>query len=209
MEKCFDKGCIMEINQKAGNVYAARDDETMVMVCGSSMKPFFHAGDMVMFQNAVHETIKRGNVVLFASSDNNRRIMHRVVKIVNENGGKLFLCQGDNLNYTDGFIGENEILGRVVGKYRHHQIKYIGRYQEYGSLFASRWYRLAKATAKKAIAAVWPLLMRLFAKKIYVLDRNGHDKELLFIGWGNLRCSRNFLNFSIKTAERDPVYPKT
>ena len=202
MKKCFGKGCIMEIHQKAGNISAARDDETMVMVCGS-MKPFFHAGDMVVVRNAVPEAIKRGNVVLFAPNADTRRIMHRVVKIVNGNDGKLFLCQGDNRNHTDGFISENEVIGRVVGKFRKHQIKYIDRYQEYGSLIVSRWYRLSKATIKKTILAVWPLFVRLFAKKIYVQDRNGQDIELLFIGCRNLRCHKKLLNFSIKTAGRN------
>ncbi len=176
---------------------------TVSVVCGSSMKPFFRAGQRVAVQKVVPETIRTGNVILFASGDGDGpRFMHRVVKVVCENGGRWFLCRGDNRSRPDGLVPESRVLGRVVGRYHKGRLKPIPRYQEYGGLILAGTCRRARQAAKKVLPALWPLAAPLFVRRMAVLDNEGREKELFLLGWGKMRFRKDFSRFAVKTGVR-------
>ncbi len=81
-------------------------------------KKGFNKGDILFIVGAKPEKIKMGDVVIFQSS-RQTPIIHRVVKIKENNGEKTFSTIGDNNNGQLTFeknIKENQIIGKAVFK---------------------------------------------------------------------------------------------
>lgn len=159
---------------------------TTMLVCGNSMKPFFRAGDMVAVRSVSPETIRRGSVILFSAQPDGPRIMHRVVKIFHENGARRFLCQGDNRFNPDGWIEQEQVLGKIAGRFDNRRLKPVRRYQEYMGLVLPRWYRTVKRAVKKTVTAARPFLSP-WSRTILVLDHRGRCRTLVVTGRRNLR----------------------
>lgn len=93
----------------------------MVVIATESMTGEINKGDAVVYETYEHYgEIKEGDVILF--EDNNRRVVHRVVKIVTVNGQRQYITQGDaNEDVDTGYRTDAHIVGVV-----HFKILYIG-----------------------------------------------------------------------------------
>ena len=86
----------------------------IIAVATNSMNPSIKIGDAVFIEkiNKNYEKIKTGDVIVFKYQ--NIIIVHRVIKIINENKKYYFYTKGDNNSIPDNFvIEENMIIGKV------------------------------------------------------------------------------------------------
>ena len=92
-------------------------------VTGASMRPWLHDGDTAIIRKVSPEDIDKGNLILFIT-DEQRLVIHRVVRIKQSNDGPLFFTKGDaNLHY-DPLLTNSKILGKVIS------VRYRGKTQE-------------------------------------------------------------------------------
>jgi signal peptidase I len=80
---------------------------------GSSMEPYIMDGDIVEVDSNQLDSIKVGDIIL-CSHKPDFLVVHRVIKVFEDQGEKIFITQGDSLNYHDGKVGKEEVLGKVV-----------------------------------------------------------------------------------------------
>ena len=90
------------------------------IIVSPSMEPNIKVQDAVIVRKVDPKNLKKGDIITFAS-DNNKyaglTITHRIVSIKKVNNKLLFETKGDNNNVIDeGYITENDILGKVVFK---------------------------------------------------------------------------------------------
>lgn len=88
---------------------------------GSSMQPFIQDGDEISLCSVLAQKVKPGDV-LFARTKNNILVVHRVIRIKNQNFERLFELQGDDCARSDGFMNERNVLGKVLLVRRGDQI---------------------------------------------------------------------------------------
>lgn len=88
---------------------------------GSSMQPFIQDGDVISLCSVLAQKVRSGDV-LFARTDNDILVVHRVIRIKNQNCERLFELQGDDCARPDGFINERNVLGKVYQVSRGDQI---------------------------------------------------------------------------------------
>lgn len=88
---------------------------------GHSMSPFIKDGDQVtVYPKRI--TLKLGDVVAFIHPIYQKLAIHRIVKI--HEGG--YCLRGDNTKGSDGFVGEDNILGSIK------KVERIGRRKRLG-----------------------------------------------------------------------------
>lgn len=94
-----------------------------VLVIGSpSMTGEINKGDAVFFEDAEHNVIEEGDVIVFTKNGSTTRTVHRVVEIQHINGEIRYITKGDaNLTNDPGYITSSDIIGKV-----HFKILYIG-----------------------------------------------------------------------------------
>ena len=85
-------------------------------VYGASMLPWVRPGDIALVRSATPDTVRCGDIILFQR--NARLFVHRLVEKRGALGALRFLAKGDAQASADGFVGQEEILGRVVRLYR-------------------------------------------------------------------------------------------
>jgi signal peptidase len=91
---------------------------------GGSMRPFIRAGDILEIQPWSGETLRRGDVILYIYQDN-RLMVHRIVRMAFENGSEVITTQGDAFLYPDDPVFPARVLGYVTAierEGRHIQI---------------------------------------------------------------------------------------
>lgn len=79
---------------------------------GSSMQPFILDGDEVNICSVDSLKIRLGDI-LFARTGSDALVAHRVIRIKEDDGERLFELQGDDCNRSDGFIAARNVLGKV------------------------------------------------------------------------------------------------
>lgn len=90
-------------------------------IVSGSMEPTLKIGDLIIIKEAKQTEIKEQDIISF--SEKNSIITHRVVKIIEESGQKLYQTKGDNNNSNDDKMPTyNEIEG--VYKFR---VPFIGK----------------------------------------------------------------------------------
>lgn len=80
-------------------------------------KKGFNKGDILFIMEAKPEKLEIGDVIIF--NGNGKPIIHRIIKIENENGEYIFSTIGDNNNGQLNFeknIHENQLLGKATFK---------------------------------------------------------------------------------------------
>ena len=80
-----------------------------------SMKNGFNKGDILFVTKANPEKLKVGDVIIFQSTQKNP-IIHRIIKIENNNGEYTFATIGDNNNGQLSFeknIDQNQLVGKA------------------------------------------------------------------------------------------------
>ena len=84
-----------------------------VGVMSNSMSPIYKRGDMLIYKKDKDiENIKVGDIVCYSYED--KLIMHRVIKISNNNVIKLTM-KGDNVNSEDAIkVTKDNMIGKIV-----------------------------------------------------------------------------------------------
>jgi signal peptidase I len=83
-----------------------------------TMKNGFTKGDILFIIRANPDKIKIGDIIIFQAPTQNP-VIHRVIKIQEENGEKIFSTIGDNNNGQLSFekeIKENQLVGKAILK---------------------------------------------------------------------------------------------
>ena len=92
----------------------------LIAIATGSMEPIYYRGDAVIYEKVKPKDIIEGDILVYTSTGG--IITHRVIKIEEKNGKRIFYTKGDN-NLTDDKIeiGENNVRGRVK-----YIVKYLG-----------------------------------------------------------------------------------
>lgn len=101
----------------------------LAYVPSKSMEPTLKVGDLVVIKGIPPNEIKEGSIIVFYVpghyGEDEYRIVHRVVKIVNLETGLGFETKGDNNPISDyyrwGYIPASYVVGVVV-----YKIPYVG-----------------------------------------------------------------------------------
>ncbi len=81
---------------------------------GGSMHPFIKDCDIIKIKSVSPEKLNPGDIVFF-SSDNEKLIAHRIIKIQKGKSGSLsFLTKGDACDNYDKAISSSKILGKII-----------------------------------------------------------------------------------------------
>ncbi|HET9995123.1 MAG TPA: S24 family peptidase [Candidatus Acidoferrum sp.] len=122
-------------------------------VHGTSMLPWVRPGDIALIRMVSGENVRCGDVVLFRREDH--LFVHRIVEKRGSLDAAELLSKGDAQPASDGVVGEQELLGRVVRIYRGgRRINLdtpvqlaLGVFISQLSLHSRFWYPLAKFAA--------------------------------------------------------------
>ncbi len=88
----------------------------IMVVTSDSMAPALEPYDMVVVHRTSIEQVKVGDIIVFdVAFDGVERVVHRVVKIFDDNGRIGISTKGDNSESVDGWIVHGEdLVGKVV-----------------------------------------------------------------------------------------------
>lgn len=96
---------------------------SIMNVSSVSMKPNYKLGDIIITKKVDAETLNVNDVISFYSVDPNIYGVpntHRIVKVIKENNDIKFQTKGDNNQFEDNFLVDDEnIIGEVVFKIPH------------------------------------------------------------------------------------------
>jgi signal peptidase I len=120
---------------------------------GSSMQPWMRPGDISLVRKTAVETVLPGDLVLFRKQG--RLFLHRVVQERFSDGIREISTKGDAHPEADGWIGKEELLGRVAHVFRGaRQVKAgtaprsrMGQLIAQVSLWSRFWYPAARLAA--------------------------------------------------------------
>jgi signal peptidase I len=82
------------------------------LVSGISMEPTMHTGDIAVVRQVPVDQVKVGDVIQFR--DRGRSVLHRVIKVQQQNGQYVFIAQGDNVASPDDPVSEKAVEGRML-----------------------------------------------------------------------------------------------
>lgn len=101
-----DFGCLAESVLQAGV-------SLQFQAHGSSMTPTIRDGDTLLIAPIQAHELRVGQIVL-CQTENNRYIVHRLVRRRRQQGGVSFLLKGDQCRSADGWVDGSRILGQAV-----------------------------------------------------------------------------------------------
>ena len=149
------------VERRRGDVQHIADtlhlrSRVLLKAYGSSMLPWVRPGDISRVRKTSIENLRRGDLVLFRRHD--RLFLHRIVDERRTSGVREFSAKGDAHPDADGWLGKDELLGRVVGIYRggkHIRLETptqlaLGRIIAQVSLWSPFWYPAARFVALKS-----------------------------------------------------------
>lgn len=109
-------------------MFVTKSESPVVVVLSGSMEPAFQRGDILFLNNAV-DAVKVGDVVVFKIKDRDIPIVHRILKVhEDETTGKVeLLTKGDNNRVDDRglyapgqlWLSRDDILGKAIGTLRY------------------------------------------------------------------------------------------
>ncbi|KEG12683.1 signal peptidase type I [Trypanosoma grayi] len=94
-------------------------DNPLVVVLSGSMEPAYHRGDLLLLHKVTPVNI--GDVIVFTLPDRTVPIVHRVHRVHEGGGTRLFLTKGDNNEFDDRtlyptghrWVREEDAVGKV------------------------------------------------------------------------------------------------
>lgn len=110
-----------------GLMFMTKSESPVVVVLSGSMEPAFQRGDILFLDNSKHQ-VGVGDVVVFKIKDRDIPIVHRILKVhENEAGEVELLTKGDNNRVDDRglyapgqlWLKREDILGKAVGTLRY------------------------------------------------------------------------------------------
>ncbi len=105
---------------------------------GSSMAPTIRDGDSLLIVPARPHELRVGQIVL-CQTENNRYVVHRIVRRRRQQGSVSFLLKGDQCRSADGWVDGSRILGQAV------QARRQGKVVRWPGVEGRVWGRLAAA----------------------------------------------------------------
>ena len=100
--------------------FAFRTDHPLLAVDDVSMQPVLYKGDLILVQGGLNASrIKaapepEGDILVFRMSDT--LTVHRAIDRKNEGNIWYFETKGDSNDILDGWISEQNVIGKVVGR---------------------------------------------------------------------------------------------
>lgn len=126
---------------------------------GNSMRPFIFDGNVVEISPCGQGDLKKGDIIL-CRLERERLVLHRLVKLIVEDGNKRLLIQGDALPAPDGWLEVKQVLGLATSVYRgKRQIRLDGRSVLF---FARIWMGLAPV--RPVLIDLWHVLRGIKAR---------------------------------------------
>ena len=125
---------------------------TPMLVRGSSMRPFLPPGSLAAVEQVEPRDIRVGNVIVFHDQAG-QPVMHRVIST--RSG---IVTQGDNLARSDGVVPAERIVGKVVARWRKHQLRCISRAEERLWLHAASPLRRLRGLLRAGARLLAPLV---------------------------------------------------
>ncbi|WFO76330.1 signal peptidase I [Desulfurococcaceae archaeon MEX13E-LK6-19] len=107
-------------------------DVPIAVVEGKSMFPLLREGDIVFIKKVSPEDIHVGDVIVYEYRG--KYIIHRVIKVIHQNGKTYYVTKGDNNFVIDPYyepgVPYDKVKGKVVeiGDNTVLKIPYIGYY---------------------------------------------------------------------------------
>ena len=101
-----DFGCLAESVLQAGV-------SLQFQAHGSSMTPAIRDGDTLLIAPTQAHELRMGQIVL-CQTENNRYVVHRIVRRCRQQGGVSFLLKGDQCRSADGWVDGSRILGQAI-----------------------------------------------------------------------------------------------
>lgn len=92
----------------------------LIAIATGSMEPIYYRGDAVILEKVDPDVIEVGDILVYKASGG--IITHRVIKIVDNNGSRVFYTKGDNNETVDNV----EVLERDVKGVVRYIAKYVG-----------------------------------------------------------------------------------
>lgn len=134
----------------------------LITYLGPSMYPTLKPGDLLQFMPYTGRSIRRGDVIVFLSEEEDLKIIHRVVSV--DSGG--IRTRGDNNSGTDTCIlSPDRILGRVISAQKG------GRWRRIVGGAAGPWVatavRIVERADSKASSLLRPFYYRLARTGIF------------------------------------------
>jgi signal peptidase I len=105
--------CCTDDFARLGLDILSRGSQLRFQAGGSSMRPLIQDADIVLIEPVTGKKLKVGDVAL-CSILHRGAIAHRVVRKQNLPNGHLFLIQGDQATQPDGWVNDEQILGRLA-----------------------------------------------------------------------------------------------
>ncbi|UYV66353.1 SEC11A [Cordylochernes scorpioides] len=111
-----------------GLMVVTGSESPIVVVLSGSMEPAFHRGDLLFLTNHKADPIRVGDIVVFKVDGREIPIVHRVLKLhENENGTAKILTKGDNNSVDDRalyapgqlWLNKKDIVGKAKGFVPH------------------------------------------------------------------------------------------
>lgn len=153
-----------------------------IILRGKSMKPLFQEGEILAVERIGREEIKRGNVVTFRAPQTGQLVAHRVIEIGNEGVRPIFITKGDNSRSPDVGVYREDVLGRVIGKFRNNELVRINRFEEIFFLKFAGSYRNLMNQASRLLCLLTPILYRILPIRYVVLgDQEGMERRLAVV----------------------------
>lgn len=163
--------------------YRKNDKYSLCVVLGQSMKPFFHSGDVVCLAKIDWSKLVIGNVICFKRKSDKASVIHRIVGIAENSGGRKLITQGDNLSKSDGYIYADQIEGVVTGRYRKSNVKPISRLEDLTALKLSPLLRLMRGFIRKFLAVCINILYPyMHIKKVAMARVGSEELSMLWCG---------------------------
>lgn len=107
-----------------------------ILLNGGSMYPLVRMNRDYVTIAPIQDELITGDLILFASANNDRYVVHRVWEVKSEK----VLTWGDNCKIPDGWIRLNNVLGKVVMIERGKRI--IHPNPKKGMLWAKFWHKI-------------------------------------------------------------------
>ncbi|MDO9153865.1 MAG: signal peptidase I [Paludibacter sp.] len=86
---------------------------------GFSMYPTLKEGDVGLVEKCSANDLKKGDIVVFKSYEN--LVAHRLIKIKNQNGIRIFIAKGDKNPTTDKPFTAEKLIGKLVSFQRNNK----------------------------------------------------------------------------------------
>ncbi len=113
-------------------------DACLYMLEGSSMRPAFREGDILLMKKVPLGSLKPGNVIVFDSPIGQKTIIHRITGFREDGTERFVITQGDRSSRPDKPVRQKFIKGLVSAQLINGKFRPCRRYQEIFQLFSSR-----------------------------------------------------------------------